>query len=55
MNLKELRDRLGLRGDDGLTAKERKAIAEEYIRKVAGPLTEQEKEALAAWRERRLD
>lgn len=54
MNLRELRERLGGRGDDGLTAKERKAIAEEYIRKVAGALTEQEKEALAAWRERRL-
>lgn len=55
MNLNELRELLGGRGDDGLTARERKAIAEEYIRKVAGPLTEQEKEALAAWRERRLN
>lgn len=55
MNLNELRELLGGRGDDGLTRKERKAIAEEYIRKVAGPLTEQEKEALAAWRERRLN
>lgn len=55
MDLKRIRERLGGRGDDGLTARERKAMAEEYMRKVAGPLSEQEKEALAAWRERRLD
>lgn len=49
-----LRDALGLRGNDGLTRKERAAIAAEYRRKVMRPLTPQEAEAMALWRERRL-
>jgi hypothetical protein len=42
------------RGNDGLTKKEREALAEDYIRKAGSRLTEQEKEAFVAWRERRL-
>jgi len=42
------------RGGDGLTKRERQARAEEYIRQAGRRLTEQEKEALTAWRERRL-
>lgn len=49
-----LRQLLRREGNDGLTDKERKAMAEEYIRKVGRALTDEEKEAVAAWRERRL-
>jgi hypothetical protein len=49
-----LRDVLGLRGNDGLTRRERAHYAAEYRRKAMGPLSEAEKAALVAWRERRL-
>lgn len=49
-----LRDLLGLRGSDGLTRRERAAYAAAYRAKAMGPLTEAEKAALVAWRERRL-
>jgi hypothetical protein len=42
------------KSSDGLTKKQRKALAEAYIRKAGRRLTEQEKEAFATWRERRL-
>lgn len=43
------------RGNDGLTKREREALAEDYIRKAGRRLTDQEKEAFAAWRERRME
>lgn len=55
MNLDRIRGFLGMRGNDGLTNRERKAMAEEYIRKVSGPMSDEEKEAIAKWRERRTD
>lgn len=53
--LATLRDLLGLRGSDGLTRKERAAYAKAYRDKAMGPLTDAEMEAMAAWRQRRLD
>lgn len=48
-------DALGLRGDDGLTKKEREALAKQYRAKTNKPLTKEEEDAFVAWRERRLD
>jgi hypothetical protein len=45
---------LAARGDDGLTKREREALAEDYIRKAGRRLTDQEKEEFTAWREERL-
>jgi hypothetical protein len=41
-------------GNDGLTKREREALAEDYIRKAGRRLTDQEKEEFTAWREERL-
>jgi len=49
-----LRVAIAGRSNDGLTKREREALAEDYIRKAGKRLTEQEKEEMAAWRERRL-
>lgn len=49
-----LRDALGMRGNDGLTRKERKAYAKAYRDKMNKPLTKEEQDAFVAWRERRL-
>jgi hypothetical protein len=53
--LATLRDLLGLRGNDGLTRKERAAHANAYRDKAMGPATPAELDAMAAWRQRRLD
>jgi hypothetical protein len=53
--LATLRDLLGLRGNDGLTRKERAVYAKAYRDKVMRPATPAELDAMAAWRQRRLD
>jgi hypothetical protein len=53
--LATLRDLLGLRGNDGLTRKERAAYAKAYRDKVYGPITPEMAEAFAAWRQRRRE
>lgn len=45
-----LRDRLGLRGNDGLTARERRVYAERYRAAVMAPLSAGERAAYAEWR-----
>lgn len=52
--LARLRDVLGMRGNDGLTRKERAELAAAYRAKVMGPISDAEMDAFAAWRERRL-
>ena len=50
-----LREIVTGRGNDGLTRRERKALAEKYLNEVIGRrMTEEERAAFVAWRERRL-